>query len=414
VRLPGACAVFALVLSCAGAADPVVDALRANPRAASAFAQTLAARDAAEAADAYLYAPDEWQRAEKALADAKSDFERDTAASAAGHAAETELLYRAAERTAFGASLLAEPRATLAEARKARAGRYAPITMTHAETLVSQAYQALAANPPDRDRATQLAGEATAEARRALALGAQLAETSAEEAVLAWQDAFATVAKSAGTELPAGATAADGVAALQSTIERERAERARLEQDVEDRNAQILSLQGQLGSLTSELDGVARERIDLAQQVEKQTAARERMTQVEQMFTPAEAEVLSERDDIVIRLLGLKFAPGSSRLGRDQEALLGKVVDAISLYRERDMIVEGHTDASGSADANLELSRARARSVRDFLIENGHVPAARVSSEGYGESRPVASNDTEDGQARNRRIDVRLRASSSL
>jgi outer membrane protein OmpA-like peptidoglycan-associated protein len=412
VRALNACAVLALAFGLAGAADPVADSLRADPRAASVFAQALAARDAAQAADAYLYSPEEWQRAEKALAGAASDFDRGTPASAAGRADEIELLYRAAERAAFGASLLVEPRATLAEARKSRAGRYAPITMTHAETLMSQSYQALVANPPDRERAMRLAAEATAEARHALALGALLEEKSAEEAVLAYQDALATAAKSAGTELSPDATAAETASVLQAAIERERAERTQLENDLEDRNDQILRLQEELSSITSQLDGVARERLDLAQQLDTQAAARERMTQVEQMFTASEAEVLSERDDIVIRLFGLQFAPGSSKLGRGQDALLAKVVEAIALYRERDLVVEGHTDAAGSADANLELSRARARSVRDYFIESGRVLPARVSSEGYGETLPVASNDTEEGRARNRRIDIRLRASA--
>jgi outer membrane protein OmpA-like peptidoglycan-associated protein len=410
VRALSACAALALAFGLAGAADPVADALRANPRAAPVFAQVLVARDAAQAVEAYLYAPEEWQRAEKTLADAASDFDRGKTESAGWRAADIELLYRTAERAAVGAALLVEPRAALAEARKSRAGRYAPITMTHAETLMSQAYQALAANPPERERAAKLAAEATSEARRALALGALLEEKSAEEAVLVYQEALAAAAKSAGAELSPDATPAEGASVLQAAIERARAEHAQLEKDLEDRNAQIRQLQEQLSSTTNQLDGVARERLGLAQQLETQAAARERMTQVEQMFTASEAQVLSERDDIVIRLLGLQFAPGSSKLGRGQDALLAKVVEAIALYSERDLVVEGHTDASGSADANLELSRARARSVRDYLIESGRVLPARVNSEGYGESRPVASNDTEEGRARNRRIDITLRA----
>jgi outer membrane protein OmpA-like peptidoglycan-associated protein len=131
------------------------------------------------------------------------------------------------------------------------------------------------------------------------------------------------------------------------------------------------------------------------------------------MFTPKEAEVLRERDDIVIRVLGLRFPSGSSKLGRDQEPLLAKLLEAVSLYADRDVIVEGHTDAAGGADANLELSRARARSVRDYLIASGRVLPARITSEGYGETRPIASNDTDEGRARNRRIDVRLHAVST-
>jgi outer membrane protein OmpA-like peptidoglycan-associated protein len=67
--------------------------------------------------------------------------------------------------------------------------------------------------------------------------------------------------------------------------------------------------------------------------------------------------------------------------------------------------VEGHTDSDGSAEYNLRLSAARARAVRDFLVTRGGVSAARLVSEGYGEGRPVAGNDTDEGKAANRRVE---------
>jgi outer membrane protein OmpA-like peptidoglycan-associated protein len=242
-------------------------------------------------------------------------------------------------------------------------------------------------------------------------LSSQLADAAtAEQTVLAWQDALARVARSAGVEQPIDSAPDAGATAVVATIDAARAAREQLARDLADRNAQIRGLQGESSSLASQLDGVSRERVELARQLETQAAARERLASVENMFEPEQAEVLRERDDIVIRLLGLKFSPGSSKLGRDQQALLDEVIEAIGLYSERDAVVEGHTDAAGSADANLELSRARARGVREYLIASGRVPAARVSSEGYGETRPVASNDSDEGRARNRRTDVRLRA----
>jgi OOP family OmpA-OmpF porin len=413
VRAAALAGLLALSLVRIAAADSVADSLRANPQAAQVFAQALAARDAAQAVDAYLYAGAEWQQAERQLAAAAATFERGGRESATSGAAQTALAYHAAERAAIGAALLAEPRAALAQVRKERANRYAPQSTANAEAMIAQAEEALGANPPDRARATELAKSATAEARRALALGAQLASASPEQAVLAWQEALAQVAKSAGVARPGDGSAADAAAATVAAIDRASAERARLEHELADRNDQIRNLQDQMSSLTSQLDGVARERIELAQQLETQEAVRDQLAKVENMFTPKEAEVLRERDDIVIRVLGLRFPSGSSKLGRDQDTLLAKLLEAVSLYADRDVIVEGHTDGSGSADANLELSRARARSVRDYLIASGRVLPARVTSEGYGETRPIASNDTNEGRARNRRIDVRLHAVSA-
>ena len=90
-----------------------------------------------------------------------------------------------------------------------------------------------------------------------------------------------------------------------------------------------------------------------------------------------------------------------------------KLLEAVSLYADRERDRGRPYGRGGGADANLELSRARARSVRDYLIASGRVLPARITSEGYGETRPIASNDTDEGRARNRRIDVRLHAVSA-
>jgi outer membrane protein OmpA-like peptidoglycan-associated protein len=72
-------------------------------------------------------------------------------------------------------------------------------------------------------------------------------------------------------------------------------------------------------------------------------------------------------------------------------------------------VVEGHTDSYGSDSANFILSQDRADAVRQFLIGNMGIDPERLSSIGYGETRPVATNETAEGRARNRRIDLVLR-----
>lgn len=68
--------------------------------------------------------------------------------------------------------------------------------------------------------------------------------------------------------------------------------------------------------------------------------------------------------------------------------------------------MSGHTDAIGSAENNLPLSKNRAKNVADFLINVGHVKRTDIIVNGYGETRPVASNDTEQGRTQNRRIEL--------
>ena len=73
----------------------------------------------------------------------------------------------------------------------------------------------------------------------------------------------------------------------------------------------------------------------------------------------------------------------------------------------------GHTDSTGSDEYNLELSRRRAQSVADFLATQ-NVDFARFSTQGYGKSDPIASNDTPEGRAQNRRVEVAIWANEKL
>jgi OOP family OmpA-OmpF porin len=72
------------------------------------------------------------------------------------------------------------------------------------------------------------------------------------------------------------------------------------------------------------------------------------------------------------------------------------------------IVVEGHTDAQGRPDTNLQLSQERAEAVRGWLLQNSGLTPARVTALGYGADRPVATNDSEEGRALNRRIEIIL------
>jgi outer membrane protein OmpA-like peptidoglycan-associated protein len=76
-------------------------------------------------------------------------------------------------------------------------------------------------------------------------------------------------------------------------------------------------------------------------------------------------------------------------------------------YPNTRFLIEGHTDSQGSDAYNLKLSDERAASVKNYLIEKG-LPASRLSSEGFGETKPVANNATAAGRQQNRRVEISL------
>ena len=89
-------------------------------------------------------------------------------------------------------------------------------------------------------------------------------------------------------------------------------------------------------------------------------------------------------------------------------AIYGDQLDAIAAamkaHEDIDLVLEGHTDSRGSDDYNMSLSDRRAKAVKAKLVSDYGIPAERVSAMGYGETQPAASNETEEGRARNRRV----------
>lgn len=103
----------------------------------------------------------------------------------------------------------------------------------------------------------------------------------------------------------------------------------------------------------------------------------------------------------------IEFETGSANLTSQGRGILDEIVAVLPRLRSRTIEIIGHTDNSGSRDANLVLSQERADKVKKYLIDKG-AEAALLSSTGVGPDQPVATNTTADGRARNRRIEFRV------
>jgi len=104
----------------------------------------------------------------------------------------------------------------------------------------------------------------------------------------------------------------------------------------------------------------------------------------------------------------IQFESGSAAINADSNGLIDKLTEIALRCPTSRIEIAGHTDADGDAQANKALSERRAKAVADVLVRNG-LPADRFKAEGYGSSQPIASNDTDDGKAQNRRIEFLIR-----
>lgn len=108
---------------------------------------------------------------------------------------------------------------------------------------------------------------------------------------------------------------------------------------------------------------------------------------------------------LVLRNINFEF--NKATLTPEGRAILDGIAAGLRGQPTMETEIEGHTDHIGSNAYNLKLSRARAHSVRDYLVSQG-VQASRLSAQGFGESQPVASNQTDEGRAENRRVEFRV------
>jgi len=104
----------------------------------------------------------------------------------------------------------------------------------------------------------------------------------------------------------------------------------------------------------------------------------------------------------------IRFESGRATIDPDSAGLLDRLIEIAMRCPTADIEIAGHTDADGEDASNQTLSEKRAQAVLDYLVKAG-LPASRFTAMGYGSSQPVASNDTDEGKAQNRRIDFLVR-----
>ena len=131
--------------------------------------------------------------------------------------------------------------------------------------------------------------------------------------------------------------------------------------------------------------------------------------QAEELAQIPNTQVEVQEDKVVVTMdNSILFATNSSTVQPGSQGTLREIAQVMVKYPDTQIMVKGHTDSQGSEDYNQQLSDRRAGVVKNILISYG-VPAHRITSIGFGESVPIASNDTPDGRAMNRRVEIEVR-----
>lgn len=167
--------------------------------------------------------------------------------------------------------------------------------------------------------------------------------------------------------------------------------------------------QTELNRMRRELESKERERQKLAADVALEREARlaaERKAEAALKSLDEVARVKEESRGIVITLSGsVLFATSKYELLPIAKEKLREVARALLEQGDSTIVVEGHTDSRGSTENNRQLSQRRASEVRGYLVSQG-IPTASIQAVGHGEDTPIATNDTVEGRANNRRVEI--------
>jgi|AntRauTorckE6833_2_1112554.scaffolds.fasta_scaffold17102_2 outer membrane protein OmpA-like peptidoglycan-associated protein len=377
------------------------------------FAKVLAARKDALSASADQSAPERWKEAEEVFLDAARELEDGDSNDAKEEGAEAETLYRAAELHSIKSNILQSAYSLIEQAEDVDAEDNVPLTLNFAKTLINQSENELDNSRYDTDKARNLANQAQYETMHALFLNQYINELddndkSVEEIILTVEEPLKEIANTLlinarfdrGFDFVAQSII-DQIAVLNDSLNMQNQQIVSFEQE-------YITLQSENEELRSDLEKLTNEQSVISDEVKAMREFRQKFDSLNELFTNQEARIIRDKNDAILRLTGLSFDVGSSVIKPGDFGLLTKVKRAINSFPNSEVIIEGHTDSQGGDDLNMKLSQERADAVKTYLLANMDIGSHQMEAKGYGETMPLANNETEQGRSLNRRIDIRI------
>ncbi|MDQ3003747.1 MAG: OmpA family protein [Fibrobacterota bacterium] len=220
-------------------------------------------------------------------------------------------------------------------------------------------------------------------------LQAQLKEDPKAKEAPAWIQSCSLLTEAAVTQVHAKAA---------------QSERIRLQQDRISTQSELIATQDEIFKL--ERGTVSSLKADLEEQRRKAQAAKDDAEKRFGELNSALIQVSRDARGTIISMSDILFDVGKATLTTDLKTNLAKIAGILTVYKDGNVQVEGHTDNVGGEEYNQKLSEKRASNVMEFLTNPGGIAAARLSSVGYGFSKPIVDNATKEGRQKNRRVDL--------
>ncbi|MES3037531.1 MAG: OmpA family protein [Bdellovibrionota bacterium] len=373
---------------------------------ATILAPILEARRAAVNAQAPVVAKSGFKAADVKLIDLTEDFKAGTSKANTRDLTELQSEYLNLELASIKAVKLNEARILLGNAEKQNAAKYSPQTLAQTRLAIVNAERTIETDRHNQALVDQASRAATMQARKLaevvrVAKGAKTG--SAEATALAMYDRSSQLQTSEQQLAQTEQQNQQLESRLQETSAEAQSQTNRM-------NTAIVDLQGQNSELQGQNQNLQGENSNLAKEKEFNAA----LAQAQKEFKSSEADVYRQGDNLVVRLKSMSFPQGKATLPASSAASLDKVKTVISSLKAEKIVIEGHTDSTGTAEINKEISQKRADTVKDYLVTEGVVAENQVEAVGQGYEKPISTNKTSAGRKQNRRVDIVITPSTAL
>jgi outer membrane protein OmpA-like peptidoglycan-associated protein len=320
------------------------------------------------------------------------------------------------ELQAIKEEAIGEARKLIRQAETEGAKKVAPKTLIFAKKKLSEADAFISENRYQKEKINKQANNALFQARRLIQVmkeSKKIRTMQPEQITLRFEGMLGkTTSKLSAPDMRDKAfekqveNIITTIGKLQKDIQSMAAKSKTRKAKMEDMKKEIASLVGRTQEEQSAKERLAREEKAIKDRLAAERKFHQLFNEVRNQFGPTEAEVYKQGNSLVIRLRAIQFPVGKAIIMPDNYALLSKVQQAIHAFGEPEVVIEGHTDSTGSDTINEQLSQKRAESVREYFVANGTLTYDDIFAVGYGSARPLASNKTSEGRAINRRIDI--------
>jgi outer membrane protein OmpA-like peptidoglycan-associated protein len=333
--------------------------------------------------------------------------------------------YAALELDSLQANTTLKAKEVIADAEYQEAGKYAPRTLKQAEEELALALNVLSAGRTQTQKARAHADKAVYFANKSIYITETIKDfkrhnLTGEERVLWYQKQLELIHEPFEKRLHLDQSNRHVVMGFQAEINQLIKAKTATEKTSTATSSDVLALQRRIETLKAEHEQeiaslskkISRSEASMKKQLqdieEANRKAQARFDKIQSIFTEEEAYVYRQGDNVLLETHAFDFKVGGKEIDSSNFDLLEKIMKAINVFDNPKIIVRGHTDSTGGAALNMKLSRKRAQTVALFLKKIGKIDSGTIAVIGYGETRPVASNETKEGRKRNRRIEVSI------